>query len=265
MVERYQFSVVSSIIRETLRDAFSTANPGEFQGQLRWLWTVKNGEWSEDDAVADARSKGSEPETTRQVFRYLRSFDKHDSGYAEWCIRVIPEACRSHFEVLRFGKRVDRRSKWGRLSNSEANAILSAARGSPKFPFKDRDTAQRIWDGDWGRKFPRPDGKWSECRQRIAEWFWRREVVEGVVGEKRPSIAQVWDFRQRPTRRSVSSKHNARRFGLWVLHSQSEPERDKQIAIWQRSHPEFRSAVRQQWGDEYTTIIGFLGGEQRDE
>jgi hypothetical protein len=260
MVERYQFSATSHLIRETLRNVFEEANPGEFQGVLRWLWTVKSGQWTEDEAVMDARSKGNKPETTRQIFRYLRGFDKHDSGYTEWCIRVIPEAARAHFEMLRFGQRVDRRAEWGRLTNTEANAVLSAARSSPKFPFRSGPHAQHIWDGEWGAKFPHPGQLWFDQRAVVARMFWRREIIDGVVSEKRASAKGIWEFSKRPTRRSVSAKHNARRFGLWTLHSQTPKEREKQVAIWQRSHPEFRAAVKQHWGEEFATITGLLEG-----
>jgi len=274
----YIFDTNSLIIREWLATAFrqngqEESQHGRFQTYLRFLWEISDGQWTAEAIRSRMRSEegaasGSQARISIEYAENIRSaMLRHKPGgsaHREWCARIIPKPSRAHFEVLAFGQRVDRRSQWGGLSNSEADAVLGAVRGTSKLCFTNAERlAEELRRINVRHGYP--------VARDVAYYFMRRTWAADAGGYYRLSefggIHQDagWSCARRRTRRGTNLEHNAKRFGVWCLRALAPDERSKCSAVWGKSRTEFRESVYALYGREAITAALAGRGDRAPE
>jgi len=232
---------------------------------LHLIYQIYNGELTEEEANQQYQSLTGSKTTCPQLFRGIRKFATTRLAYVKWIIKQLPFPSTAHFEFICFGRRIDKRSKWGKLSNSLKSIVLSCAKSLKNRPTYDEFTQA------FDRVESNHPREWEEVSKIVIE-----AIFSSYLDKPTRSVCYVaglpdtW-FVYEPKKSSVSraepstshrgwsstANHNIRRFANWIRTTVSDTKRAEIAAIYRASSAAFKSSVNSELSDEERELWRF--------
>jgi hypothetical protein len=198
---------------------------------LQLIYCIYNDEYSPEQATQQLRCLTKEPGADADLlFKAVRKYAGQALSYRRWITTIMPFPSTAHFEILSFGKRLDKRSKWAKLGNKSHGLIFNKVIGHGRIsPGKILEEEQRLAKSFSQNQLTCLFEAFYSFRRSIDGW----KFTSGIPGswfEYTPSKpAEIPETGTQATARSWNNKaiHNSARFASWILTSSSVKTRNR--------------------------------------
>lgn len=223
---------------------------------LLWIYQIYTSQFSVLEAINNLKSFTNfySYVESENVVKEVQKYGRIKWAYRKWVARQLPYTSTSHFELLVFGKRLDKRSEWSKRGNKvHASAFIQVRRilnwltvEQARIEYRriieedGVDVADTVMFGIYGFN------KQFEF-QGVDSWF------EFEVEEEKGEEVEIRIKTSTRRSRLLQSKHNAKRFANWIRNSHSEKQR---LLIWKKyikSRAIFKQLIVSELGQEYIT------------
>jgi hypothetical protein len=172
---------------------------------------------------------------------------KHQSELA-WrkaVCRFMPFPSTTHWELLTFGRRLDRRCEWARLGRAAHHGCFVFVRSGPPLrrlsPDEARKIGARIADRDAEVAFRQIWGFNTSYQFVGVDNIDQPFEYKGSETEKK--AAEVSGIKNTGRSRANAGRHNIERFAKWIRNQESERERSKILRAWAKQSNRNRAEI----------------------